>query len=177
MGRLVFVDGYNVIHADARLAGLLRQSLETARHALIAQLNADPRLRWDDVTVVFDGARQPGIGPAYANRGRIRVRFSRPGQSADDLIRQLVLAAGTDDILIISNDRDVRASANYAGGSAVGINRLPYRQRETPPARQTDSASDEADDDTRPTFGRKKGNPKRAPGRRTRERERNSYWW
>lgn len=182
MGRLVFVDGYNVIHRDQRLAVLARTSLEAARNTLIQQLNADPKLRQDEITVVFDGADLPGVSRSYVARGRIRVRFSRAGQTADDLIRALIQAAGTPNVVVISNDRDVRAHASFAGGSALSIRADPRRPTAPPransapshPAHDFDPDAEE-DDDPLPTFGRKKGNPNRAPRRRA-ARERDTYW-
>ncbi len=172
MGRQVFVDGYNVIHADRQLAALARRSLELARNTLIALLAADPKLRFDDITVVFDGADVPGGRALYTARGRVRVRFSRPGESADELIRRLVEAAGSDGVLVISNDRDVRSAATFTGGRALGIRPTPppRAQRRAPPRPEDDD-----DEAPRPTFGRKRGNPQRAP-RRARQRDRDRYW-
>ena len=44
-----------------------------------------------EVTVVFDGAELDAPVPVQAPRG-VRVLFSAPGQTADDLIGQLVQA-------------------------------------------------------------------------------------
>ena len=191
VARLVFVDGYNVIHADPRLARLAQSNLQFARDTLIAQLAADPRLQRDVVSVVFDGADPVGRRSRYLARGRIHVYFSPAGQKADDLIHELIWAANTDNVLIISNDRDVQWHAAAAGGSAYKVRHpanaptgrsAPGRPLARPTQGHSANGGQRAsstgdDDDPQPTYGRKKGNANRAPNRRTREREARDYWW
>src|SRR5437870_2503298 len=112
MSRRVLVDGYNVIRRDPALARLERTSLALARDTLLACLNSSPPFRRDEITVVFDGAQSAEAGVAGARsfrRGRVRVLFSPPGESADAVLARLAAAAppGT---LVITDDREIRAA-------------------------------------------------------------------
>jgi len=97
----LIVDGYNVTKR-----GFAEMSLEQQRKRLITGLGGLAAQTGDEVTVVFDGAeRVHGLPPAP--RG-VRVLFSRKGDTADELVRQLVRAepAGRP-IVVISSDREV----------------------------------------------------------------------
>jgi predicted RNA-binding protein with PIN domain len=92
MGREVQLYGYNVIRRDPTLARLERTSLELARDTLLSILNSSPQFRHDEVTVVFDGAGslEAGVrGSRTFKRGRVRVMFSPPGESADAVLAHL----------------------------------------------------------------------------------------
>ena len=85
--RLIIVDGYNVILRTPQLKPGEGRTLREARAKLLNLLTwafAPGDLQF---IVVFDGAD----GPAPSEReGRIEVRYSRPPQKADDVIRELV---------------------------------------------------------------------------------------
>ena len=80
-----------------------------------------------EVSCVFDGAARPPAMPP-APRG-LRVLFSAPGETADDLIRRLVAAepAGRP-VVVVSSDREVadsiRAAGAYPVASPVLLRRL-----------------------------------------------------
>src|SRR2546426_1024483 len=84
--RLIMVDGYNVIHRTPDLRPGKDRTLEEARDKLVNLLS------WAvgggaEFLVVFDGAEGPGHNE---RQGQVEVRYSRPPQKADDLIRELV---------------------------------------------------------------------------------------
>ncbi len=103
------IDGYNVTktgYGDIPLADQ-RARLTSGLGVLHAQTKAE-------VTVVFDGAELDAPVPVQAPRG-VRVLFSAPGQTADDLIGQLVRAEPTGRaIVVISSDQEVCDSARRA---------------------------------------------------------------
>jgi predicted RNA-binding protein with PIN domain len=80
-----------------------------------------------EVTVVFDGGTRPPAQPRTP-RG-VRVLFSAPEESADDLIRRLVAAepAGRPLVVVTSDKQivtDVRRAGAWTVPSAVLLQRL-----------------------------------------------------
>ncbi len=115
------VDGYNVTKR-----GFADMSLEQQRKRLITGLGGIAAQTGDEVTVVFDGAeRVHGLPPAP--RG-VRVLFSRKGDTADELIRQLVRAepAGRP-VVVISSDREVADGVRRHGAYPMGADALLRR--------------------------------------------------
>jgi predicted RNA-binding protein with PIN domain len=109
------VDGYNVIRRDPVLAGHEADGLEPARTALLRVVARAARTSGDAFVVVFDGARRTGAPPAA---GQVQVVFSRPPETADDVLRRLAaeLRSGA---VVVSSDRAVRDAAVRAGAAAV----------------------------------------------------------
>ncbi|HEY0001930.1 MAG TPA: NYN domain-containing protein [Actinoplanes sp.] len=117
----LIVDGYNVTKR-----GFAEMSLEQQRKRLITGLGGIAAQTGDEVTVVFDGAeRVHGLPPAP--RG-VRVLFSRKGDTADELIRQLVRAepAGRP-VVVISSDREVADGVRRHGAYPMGADSLLRR--------------------------------------------------
>ena len=117
----LIVDGYNVTKR-----GFAEMSLEHQRKRLISGLGGIAAQTGDEVTVVFDGAeRVHGLPPTP--RG-VRVLFSRKGDTADELIRQLVRAepAGRP-IVVISSDREVAEGVRRHGAYPMGADSLLRR--------------------------------------------------
>ena len=102
------VDGYNVTKT-----GYPALSLADQRDRLIRALSALSARTSAEVTVVFDGATV--VAPAPPGR-RIRVLFSPPGVSADDVIRDLVAAEPAGRVVVVvSSDREVAERARRSG--------------------------------------------------------------
>jgi predicted RNA-binding protein with PIN domain len=85
--RLIIVDGYNLILRSPSLKPGADRTLREARQKLVNLLSwavgsGDARF-----LVVFDGRDEHGDEEVG---GRVEVRFSRPPEKADDLIRRLV---------------------------------------------------------------------------------------
>lgn len=162
MARTIIVDGYNVIRRDAGLARLEARSLELARDVLIDRLNAHPSLRADQITLVFDAARGDRDFQQVERKGRVRIVYSRRGETADEVIKRLVEAA-SGEVRVITNDRELREHASRHGGTPVRVAPRPPRR----PARSSE------DDDGYPLRADKKG-----PARRPKKRDRrpDPYW-
>jgi predicted RNA-binding protein with PIN domain len=80
-----------------------------------------------EVTVVFDGAERLPAAPVVP-RG-VRVLFSRPGETADEVIRRLVGAEPSGrPVVVVSSDREVadgvRRSGAHAAASVALVRRL-----------------------------------------------------
>lgn len=115
------VDGYNVTKR-----GFGDMSLEQQRKRLISGLGGIAAQTGDEVTVVFDGAaRVPGLPPTP--RG-VRVLFSRPGETADELIRRLVRAEPPGrPVVVVSSDREVADGVQRHGAYPLGADALLRR--------------------------------------------------
>lgn len=110
----LLVDGYNVTKT-----GYGALPLESQRTRLVSGLAALAAQTGVEVTVVFDGAERPAPVAGPTPRG-VRVLFSPAGETADELIRQLVRAepAGRP-LVVVSSDREVADGARLAGARDV----------------------------------------------------------
>ncbi|MGP3913635.1 NYN domain-containing protein [Nonomuraea sp. 10N515B] len=108
------IDGYNVTKTGYGTLTLAdqRNRLMTGLGGLVAQTRVE-------VTVVFDGAELNAPVQVVAPRG-VRVLFSAPGETADDLIRQLVRAEPPGRAMaVVSSDREVAESVRRMGARPV----------------------------------------------------------
>jgi len=117
----LIVDGYNVTKR-----GYGDVSLEQQRVRLINGLGAIAAQSGAEITVAFDGAEKLVAVPG-APRG-VRVLFSRKGETADELIRQLVRAepAGRP-VIVISSDREVADGVRRHGAYPLSADTLLRR--------------------------------------------------
>ncbi|HEV2089110.1 MAG TPA: NYN domain-containing protein, partial [Cryptosporangiaceae bacterium] len=116
------VDGYNVTKT-----GFGETSLEQQRTRLVTGLGGLAAQHNAEVTVVFDGAERLPVAPV-SPRG-VRVLFSRPGETADTLIRRLVRAEPPGrPVVVVSSDNEVADGVRRCGAhpvpSAVLLRRL-----------------------------------------------------
>ncbi|MBI4590187.1 MAG: NYN domain-containing protein [Candidatus Rokubacteria bacterium] len=156
------IDGYNVIRRDALLASRELESLQAGREALLRLLGPAAQRTGDQFVVVFDGA---GIGRVSGERpGAVRALFSRPGETADQVLARLAARAGAG-TAVVSSDRAVRQAAVRAGAIAVAAEEFVSRlTRGSPGMDEVDK--DEEEEEPLPP---QKGNPRRA-----KKRERNA---
>jgi predicted RNA-binding protein with PIN domain len=110
----LIVDGYNVTKT-----GYPDLPLEDQRNRLVAGLAALAARTGAEVTCVFDGA-EVAVRVPVAGARRVRVRFSPPGQIADELIRALVRAEPTGrPVTVCSADNEVIDGVRRAGARVV----------------------------------------------------------
>ncbi|MFD3502180.1 NYN domain-containing protein [Streptomyces sp. NPDC058676] len=108
------VDGYNVTKT-----GYPQMPLEKQRLRLLGQLSQLAAQTGAEVTCVFDGAELAAPVLLAPPRG-VRVLFSKPGITADELIRQLVRAEPPGRPLIVaSTDREVADGVARAGARPI----------------------------------------------------------
>jgi predicted RNA-binding protein with PIN domain len=112
-GVLLVVDGYNVSKTAWGDA-----PLEEQRERLVAAL-AELHLRIRcDVIVAFDGAEVRGV-PLPRKPG-VRVVFSDPGETADDVVvREAGAPPTTIPVIVASSDAEVRTRAEGVGAVVV----------------------------------------------------------
>ncbi|WP_242608960.1 NYN domain-containing protein [Actinomadura formosensis] len=103
------VDGYNVTKT-----GYGELPLADQRNRLVSGLGGLAAQTRAEVTCVFDGAELDTPVAVAAPRG-VRVRFSAPGQTADELIGELVRAEPSGrPVVVVSSDREVADGARRA---------------------------------------------------------------
>ncbi|GGV16221.1 NYN domain-containing protein [Streptomyces spectabilis] len=117
------VDGYNVTKT-----GYPTMPLDKQRLRLLGSLSQLALQTGAEVTCVFDGAELAAPVLLAPPRG-VRVLFSKPGVTADELIRQLVRAEPPGrPVIVASTDREVADGIAKAGArpvaSAVLLKRL-----------------------------------------------------
>lgn len=116
------VDGYNVTKT-----GFPDLPLDQQRNRLLSGLSHLAARSGAEVTCCFDGAALSGRVPAARARG-VRVLFSPAGQSADDLIRQLVRAEPQGrPVCVVSSDREVVDGVRRSGARTVSATALVRR--------------------------------------------------
>lgn len=172
--RCIVVDGYNVIRNVAALAIADKRSLAAGREALLAQVMARYRHTPHRVLVVFDGdGASERAEPLRCGVGS-QVIFSATGESADAVILRTVArerALGWD-VVVVSDDRDVRHGSAIHGAGGTGSDEMAQRLNAAPRhlerrARhhafvRSQWEREDGDQRDRP----RKGNARRAPRRR-----------
>jgi predicted RNA-binding protein with PIN domain len=121
----VIIDGYNVVFRTPGLRQLAATDLEGARGELLRVLELAFRSRRQRVTVVFDSREH--VAARATHRGRIRVVFTRPPQTADARIGELVdrearRAAGRRPACrVVTSDTEVAERARLWRAKAVSV--------------------------------------------------------
>jgi predicted RNA-binding protein with PIN domain len=87
----LILDGYNLLGSSVRYATRITGSLDGSRELLVNDALRAAGWTGREVLVVFDAARSPELGRTepWAG-GAVRVIYSAPGESADDVIEHLV---------------------------------------------------------------------------------------
>ncbi|WP_344529327.1 NYN domain-containing protein [Streptomyces albiaxialis] len=120
------VDGYNVTKT-----GYPALPLEKQRLRLLGGLAILAAQSGAEVTCVFDGAELAAPVLLAPPRG-VRVLFSKPGQTADELIRRLVRAEPPGrPVVVVSSDREVADGCAAAGARPVASSLLLNRLART----------------------------------------------
>ena len=110
----LLVDGYNVTKG-----GYGEVSLQAQRARLLTGLGALAARTAAEVTVVFDGAERVAPLAATAPRG-VRLLFSAPGETADEVLRRLVrLEPVGRPLVVVSSDREVADGVRASGATPV----------------------------------------------------------
>src|SRR4030042_5878019 len=159
----IIVDGYNLIRQSDALRGAERRGLEEGRKALVRSLAGYKRLRGHRITVVFDGWEGGSPQEERDHAGDVEIIYSRRGEKADEVIKRL-LKAGSEEILVVTSDREIAVFAERRGKTAIDspafadrLDRIAAGNLpDAPPEMETE------DDDDRAGRAKKKG-ARRAP--------------
>jgi predicted RNA-binding protein with PIN domain len=120
--RLIIIDGYNLILRAPELKPGPERTLRDARAKLLNLLSWAVGSGEARFVVVFDGADAP---TRDEGSGRVKARYSRPPDKADDLIRRLVEEHidRVDRLTVVTSDLEVARHAR-AMGADVSISDL-----------------------------------------------------
>ncbi len=123
MGRDILVDGYNVINRDASFQSLGARNLAAARQLLIDKLVNRFRHTPHQVIIVFDG---DGASERTVQYRRVRIIFSRAGETADAVIARLATTARSTgrEVELYSDDGEVQQAVARQGGSTRSTGQL-----------------------------------------------------
>ena len=131
MGRDILVDGYNVIKRAPSFQAVRAQSLAAARAQLIALLRNRYRHTPHQVIVVFDGNETL---EQTSHEQRIRIIYSRHGETADSVIARLAAHAQAErrSVEIYSDDIEVQQSVTAQGGMTQTTTQLEREMYKAP---------------------------------------------
>ena len=110
----LLVDGYNVTKT-----GYGTLTLADQRARLLTSLEGLASRTRAEITCVFDGA-DVDVPPVSSGPRRVRLLFSDPGQTADELIVHLVETEPSGrPIAVVTSDQEIVSSVRRAGARAV----------------------------------------------------------
>jgi predicted RNA-binding protein with PIN domain len=112
--RLTLVDGYNLVLRSPSLKPGPDRTLREAREKLVNLLSWAVGTGDARFIVVFDGSDARGEDEGG---GRVEVRYSRPPEKADDVIRRLVedRVERVDHLTVVTSDLEVARHARAMG--------------------------------------------------------------
>jgi uncharacterized protein len=114
----IIIDGYNLIRQSKTLSCFDQQDIQMGRDALIDSLAAYKRIKGHRVTVVFDGTASEAFSETKDQIKGIDIRFSRIGEQADAVIKQLATRF-REKALVVTSDRDVADFAALKGATPI----------------------------------------------------------
>ncbi|MEE9543275.1 MAG: NYN domain-containing protein [Thermodesulfobacteriota bacterium] len=169
MALQLVIDGYNVIRADSGEADYPLNDLEASRNRLIERMKVYRRHKRVKVTIVFDGIHSGRLGDKQNHAG-IGVTFSRSGEDADTVIKELCRARGSS-LTVVTTDHDLGSYAEANG--AVVIKSSEFLELlEMVEYQDIKGVEMDDEEDEEPTFGKKKGPAKRQPRQERKKRNR-----
>ncbi|MDY6789788.1 MAG: NYN domain-containing protein [Thermodesulfobacteriota bacterium] len=161
----IIIDGYNLIRQSSSLSPLDRRDLQLGREALVDLLVTYKRIKHHKITVVFDGTNAASSSGHKDYIGGIEIKFSRSGESADSVIKNMA-AGEKEKALVVSSDRDVVDSA-YLSGAAV-ISSIEFEKRLEMAAHLDGFSVDDTDEVGWIPTTKKKGPSRKLPKRKRR---------
>lgn len=164
---LILIDGYNVIRQSVALSDIEAKNFEKGRAALLQKLSAYKRVKPHRIIVVFD-AWKTDWGHRSADRvGGIEVIYSRAGETADDVMIEMI-GVEKETMIVVSSDREIATAARSKGFLVLSAREFEARLLQ---ASYMESGSNSSNDDE-PSRGRlstkKKGPSRRLPKQKRR---------
>lgn len=166
----IVIDGYNLIRQSLQFGDIDHQDIQAGREALVDALAMYKKVKPFPITVVFDGSDAPPGMPRRERLKGIDLRFSKPGELADTVIKRMA-GREREQMMVVSSDREV-ADFAVSKGAAV-ISSQEFEQRLVM-ARMMDMKGEREDDQYtgwQPTT-KKKGPSRRSPKRQRKMRRR-----
>jgi len=146
-----------------------QKDLELGRQTLLDRLAVYKRLKGHQITVVFDGAAQYSVFNRSEREKGINVRFSRHGETADDVIKRMVRRE-RQKATVVSSDREVAGFSESQGAAAIGAREFEQKL-EMAEYMDVKGASPESETEAGGSLDtRKKGPSKKPPKQKRRHR-------
>src|SRR5215471_2382835 len=115
----ILVDGYSLLHNWPELARGFPRHSATAREELIHRLRQYQDAIGTPITIFFDGAGAPPGTPSALSKPELEGLYSKPGQTADQLIERAAHRfAVYGEVLAVTDDNAERETVMSMGGSA-----------------------------------------------------------
>lgn len=103
----LIVDGYNMIFSWPQLKDIAKESIDSARHALIAMLASYHGFQKGELIVVFDAYRTNFAKERIMKDHTVYIVYTKHAQSADSYIEKTTHALSSDyQITVASSDRE-----------------------------------------------------------------------
>ncbi len=116
----VIIDGYNVIRSSGFADDYNFNKLENQRNTFISLLSDYAASSSNRVSVVFDAANTDTLHYSRGLVDGVDVYYSSGGQTADDLIKDLVEGAQNPrDCMVVTSDKEIQRFAKSLGASIV----------------------------------------------------------
>jgi predicted RNA-binding protein with PIN domain len=175
MPKHLIIDGFNVIRRDTYLSGIEAKNFYGAQSLLLERLARYRSGTAHQITVVFDGRNSPNEHRSRNDQQGVKVIYSARGETADDVIRDLVAKApARDQWTVVTADRDLAHSCRTLGVAIADPSVLIQRTQPSPsPAPGTDGWHGKREETGWSGSTHKRGNPRRLPKNRRTSR---SLW-
>ncbi len=110
------IDGYNLIFALDEFAAIAAEELAAARDALVHELSNFAAFTGCELVVVFDAYKQPGNPGQRFSLAKVKVVYTREGETGDMYIEKLVSEIGKNDLVrVVSSDSLIQLSSFRSG--------------------------------------------------------------
>lgn len=106
----LIIDGYNIIRAQPYQWSMRDIELQGAREKLIYYLNNYLQDKEHKITVIFDAHRRDDedLFGGKSKVGKVNVIFTRPGETADHLIKKMVEEIPQkSNMIVATSDREI----------------------------------------------------------------------
>lgn len=126
------IDGYNLLNSPAFHAPL-NLDLENQRNHLIRIVKSYSQREQHKVIIIFDNSLSFKLPDGFGGRGRVQVKFTKPGTEADELIKLLIRSEKNPaQLTIVTSDRAIQYTAKDHGAAVLSSEdycRLMERQQ------------------------------------------------
>jgi predicted RNA-binding protein with PIN domain len=127
----IFVDAYNLLYSDEELTELADQNLKRARQRLIKRIVAYAGSKKVIVTLIFDGSQEL-IQEAEMASGRVKIIYSSPPASADDLmVSELDRLRPPPGTTVVTSDNQLAALCRMRAVKVVASDKFWLRLQKT----------------------------------------------
>lgn len=157
----ILIDGYNLIRQSATLGAIDATDIQNGRQVLLQLLAAYRKLKRHRITVVFDGMDAAWGTPDRDNYQGITVRFSRQGESADHVLKQMGSTL-REKAVVVTSDRDIISAVERSGCAVISSPAFEEKLRMAALLETGENASEADSSGWTPTT-RKKGPRRRLP--------------